>query len=157
MNSVWKFALLGLLATTRASAEDPTGQVVDYVTSLIRYLSEQEPVTFDCWFYETPEQPSAGSTLDAIVTSDRLSLIPRRILHSEGKVDVHRSPGVLVLIVNGVSRFMEMILFLNSHFDRGIKIVVLYNNDNSFVSSVEMLRYMQLHDFFFCSKHSERR
>ncbi|EDS41932.1 conserved hypothetical protein [Culex quinquefasciatus] len=86
MNSVWKVPLLGLFTSTCLSTNNHSGLVLSYVTSLIRYLSEQEPGSFDCWFYETAKHTSKDSTLDAIVTSKRLSLIPKRILNSKGKL-----------------------------------------------------------------------
>lgn len=150
MNSVWKVAFLGLLVTTSTSAEDPTGQVLDYVTSLILYLSNQEPGSFDCWFYENSKQPSMDTVLNAIVSSHRLSLISRRVLYSEGKVEVQRSPGALIIVVNG-NQFMKIALFLTSSFDRGLKVVVLHNNDNleGFIYIVEALRVMQLHNVVY--------
>ncbi|EDS41931.1 conserved hypothetical protein [Culex quinquefasciatus] len=150
MTSVWKVALLRLLVTTCTSAEEPTGKVVGYVSSLIRYLSEEEPGSFDCWFYENSKQPSMDTILNAIVSSHRLSLIPRRVLYSEGKVEVQRSPGALIIVVNG-NQFMEMALFLTSSFDRGLKIVVLHNNNNleGFIYIVEALRLMQLHNVVY--------
>ncbi|EDS41934.1 conserved hypothetical protein [Culex quinquefasciatus] len=82
-----------------SSSEHYSRQVLEYVTSLIWNLSEEEPGSFDCWFYENLEQPSEESMLDPIVTSDRLSLIPRRILYSEGSVKVSRSPSILVVFI----------------------------------------------------------
>lgn len=81
--------------------------------------------------------------MDAIVTSDQLSLIPRRVMYSEGMVEVQRSPSILALIVGG-SQFDTMQQFLMSSFDREMKIIVLYDNLEELKTSAMILRVMKL-------------
>lgn len=154
MVSLWKVVLLGLLVTSCSSTKEHSGQVLDYVTSLIQYLADQNPGSFDCWFYQTSVQTSNEPILDAIVSSDRLSLIPKRILFAEGMIEVRRSPRVLVMEVDG-NRFALMHLFLTSSFDRGIKIIVLYNHNNreGLTKSKKILRTLQLHDVVYICKN----
>lgn len=145
MVSASKAVLRGLLVSTCLSTKDHSELVLNYVTLLIRYLSNHEPGSFDCWFYEPAKQTWKDSTLDAIVTSKRLSLIPKRILNSEGKVEVYRSPGILALFVDG-DHFDPMQQFPSSCFDRGMKIIVLYSCDNmvGLKTSLMILRAMHL-------------
>lgn len=152
MNSVWKAIFFGLLVTTEVctgltAIADHSRPVLDYISSLIRYLADQEPGSFDCWFYEASKQSVEHTSLNAIVTSERLNLIPKRILYSEGKVEVHRSPGVLVIFVNA-KQCHTIELFLTSSFDRGMKIVALYSykNHEGLINIQQTLRAMQLHN-----------
>lgn len=130
MASLWKVVLCGLLLTPVGSCTViHSAQVADYVASLIRHLSDEETGTFDCWFYETSKVPQRESILDAIITSDQLCLIPRRVLNEEVVTDVQRSPGLLVLNFAG-NQFDKLQSFLYSSFDRVMKVIALYDSDN---------------------------
>lgn len=127
MNLIWKVAaVLALLATFGTTCQGQQEQIIDYVVSLIRHLSDTGLETFDCWFYATIEQSSDDSILEAIFISKQLSMVPRRMLFSQKEIDVDRSPGLLVIDITEI-RYPTFHNFLYSSFEREMKIIVLFN------------------------------
>ena len=124
MYPTWK--IVGhLLLLGSAIAVEYSELVGVYVANLTRYLADQEPEPFDCWFYETAE-PSQSSILDSIITLNQAAMIPQRILYSTYKVEVLRLPSLL--IVNYNKNYPgEMSHFLQSEFGRTVKVIVFYD------------------------------
>lgn len=148
MPTTWK--ILGLLLLLNVvTAVEYSALVGSYIATLIRYLAAKEPGSFDCWFYETAE-PQQRTILDYIITLNQAVMIPQRILRATFSIEVSRSPALLIVNYKG-TYFLEIGQFLQSFFDRTMKVIVFYDStiQGELIYAMEYFAYFELHNTIF--------